>query len=226
MPCLQIRDKNVTRCCRTRLHESGFSLVELAISISVIGLLLVSVIKGQALIRGAEVDSVLGNYRDISTAVSAFKARYRYLPGDFQVDASNPEIVGVRAACLRGGSNGGDGNGRIDGKALDETVCVSEHLIRAGFLKGDPGVALASQFGLVRVVRQSDSATLIARLAAGLPTMPASVTHVVDLYFLPCDVAKAIDLKLDDGNLNSGSILASVSDCTDGNVTSLAIPLP
>jgi prepilin-type N-terminal cleavage/methylation domain-containing protein len=207
-------------------RESGFTLVELAISITIIGLLLVSVIKGQALIRSAEVDAVLSNYRDISAAVRAFKGRYQYLPGDFPVDATTPEIAGVSAACLRGGGNGGDGNGRIDANAtLDESVCVAEHLIRAGFLMGDPAAGLASQFGVIRVVRLADSATQQSRTTAALSLMPTSVTHVVELSQLPCEVAKAIDLKLDDGNLNTGSVLASVSSCTSGNVPFMAIPL-
>jgi prepilin-type N-terminal cleavage/methylation domain-containing protein len=208
-------------------REGGFTLAELAIVVTIIGIMLTAVLKGQTIIRNAEVDSVLGTYRDVSTAVRTFKERYQYLPGDFPVNATTPEIASVRATCLTGGANGGTGNGRIEASTtLNESVCVPEHLIRAGFLKGDPAVPLNTSFGAVQVVRLSNSSTQTARSAAALSTFPATVLHVVEFFNLPCEVAKAVDLKLDDGNINTGSIMASVSTCATGSfVASIAIPL-
>lgn len=207
-------------------REGGFTLAELAIVVTIIGIMLTAVLKGQSILRNAEVDSVIGTYRDISTAMRTFKERYQYFPGDFPVNAARPEITSVRAACLAGGTNGGNGNGRIEATlTLNESVCVPEHLIRAGFLGGDPAVPLATSFGKVQVVRLADSATHTARSASSLATFPASVIHVVELFQLPCDVVKAIDVKLDDGNINTGRIMASVSTCTSGTVAAIAISL-
>lgn len=204
-------------------REDGFSLAELGIVVTIIALMLAAVLKGQSIVRSAEVDSVIGTYRDVSTAAHTFKERYQYLPGDFPVNAISPDIASVRAACLAGGANGGNGDGRV---SATESRCISEHLIRAGFLNGDPAVDLATQFGTARLVRVADSSTQVDRNAAGLGAFPATAIHVVEFLNLPCDVAKAVDLKLDDGNINTGRVMASTSTCaTSSFVASIAIPL-
>jgi prepilin-type N-terminal cleavage/methylation domain-containing protein len=208
--------------CRS---ERGFSLAELAISLAIIATLLVAIFKGQAVLSNAKADSVIGTVRDISSAARAFKERYRYLPGDFPIETSTPEIAGVRSACLRGNANGGNGNGRIDASGRDESVCVPEHLIQAGFLKGNPSLDITTDFGIVRVVSLADSKTQVARASASLGLIPSNITHVIEFYNLPCEIAKAIDMKLDDGDLDNGSIRASVASCSSGNVAFVAVPL-
>ncbi len=217
-----VGEKRVMTTPRQSIRECGYSLAELAIVVTIIGLMLAMVLKGQSFVRSAEVDAVIGAYRDISAAVRAFKERYQYFPGDFPMNSTSPEIFGTRSGCLDGGKNGGNGNGRID---LNELVCVSEHLIRAGFLMGDPSADLTTKFGNVAVIRLADAPTQSARSSAGLSTFPSRAVHLVEFFQLPCEVAKGVDLKLDDGDINSGRVMASVSRCTTDNVASFAIPL-
>ncbi len=65
-----------------RNKQSGFTLVEIAIVLVIIGLLLGGVLKGQELINSAKVKNMINDYRATSTFVFAYQDRFRALPGD------------------------------------------------------------------------------------------------------------------------------------------------
>mgnify|MGYP003617328230 CR=1 FL=1 len=79
--------------------QAGFTLVEISIVVVIITLLMATILGGQALLRSGEAQEIIGMAKDLSSAVEAFKQRYRYMPGDFPVDAANPEIPAVSTAC-------------------------------------------------------------------------------------------------------------------------------
>jgi prepilin-type N-terminal cleavage/methylation domain-containing protein len=60
----------------------GFTLVELAIVLVIIGLLVGGVLQGQELIKQAQVRSAIGRVSEFDTALNTFRAKYRELPGD------------------------------------------------------------------------------------------------------------------------------------------------
>ena len=107
-------------------HQQGFTLIEIAIVISVIGLLVGGAIAGRSLLRGAEIRSVMSGYQEIEAAVATFESAHDSLPGDF--DRAD-DFWGVTA---------GNGNGEVDlGEALD----VWNHLSVAGMLEANYPVA-------------------------------------------------------------------------------------
>lgn len=108
--------------CRKRCR--GFTLVELAIVMVIVGLILGGVFKGQTLIDSARVRSISTELSGIRTAWYSFQERYRSLPGDFQ-NAS----VQIDSAAVPG-----DGNGRIDDSR--ERAGVWQQLSLAGFING------------------------------------------------------------------------------------------
>ena len=61
-------------------NQSGFTLVEIAIVLVIIGLLLGGVLKGQELINSAKVKNFAGDIRNISTFIYAYQDRFRALP--------------------------------------------------------------------------------------------------------------------------------------------------
>lgn len=191
----------------------GFTLIEMAVVLVLISIIAAAVFKGQFLFRAGETQEVMALARDIGVASQAFRQRYRYLPGDFPIDQTNPEIPGVSAACRLGGDNAGNGNGLIDG---NEPPCVAEHLIRAGLLKGDPAAAITSRFGRVRVVE---------RTASAVPALPEKILNVVELIGLPCEMAREIDRKLDDDKLDGGNIRSFPDRCVGEEGITLVVPL-
>ena len=73
--------------------EHGFTLVEIAIVLVIVGLILGGVLKGQEMIANAKVRNMIDQATSIQTAVFAFQDRYRALPGDYTRAVAN--IVGV-----------------------------------------------------------------------------------------------------------------------------------
>jgi prepilin-type N-terminal cleavage/methylation domain-containing protein len=62
--------------------QKGFTLVEIAIVLVIIGLLLGGVLKGQQLIANAKLKSLVNHANGLSAAVFAYQDRYKALPGD------------------------------------------------------------------------------------------------------------------------------------------------
>jgi prepilin-type N-terminal cleavage/methylation domain-containing protein len=62
--------------------QKGFTLVEIAIVLVIIGLLLGGVLKGQELITNAKIKAVTSDFDNISAAVYAYQDRTGNLPGD------------------------------------------------------------------------------------------------------------------------------------------------
>lgn len=101
--------------------SQGFTLVELAIVLVIVGLLLGGVMQGRELITSSKIKTVAQDMQSWATAVYSYQDKRRYLPGD---DSS----VAVEVEQ-------GDGNGAID--TVTERQMVFKHLKDEGFVSGD-----------------------------------------------------------------------------------------
>ena len=63
-------------------QQSGFTLVEIAIVLVIIGLLLGGILKGQELINSAKVKNLANDFRVIPTYIYAYQDKFKALPGD------------------------------------------------------------------------------------------------------------------------------------------------
>lgn len=191
-------------------RESGFTLVEIAIVLVVVGLLIGAVMKGQELIASARVRSLADTGAGIQSAYFAFIDRYRRVPGDWNAGAA-AEAIGVAV------TGGGNDNGRIDnepGSEWAEPNALWEQLAKAGFIPGEfagdgvaplPNNARAplNPFNRVMVLGRTDDYLD----PGGAP--PVRVNLVLGRG-IPVDLARQLDVKLDDGIPDTGAVRLTV----------------
>ena len=67
-----------------RKQEQGFTLVELAIVMIIIGLLIGGVLKGQQLIENAKVTATISQIKGFQAALNSFRDTYSAMPGDMR----------------------------------------------------------------------------------------------------------------------------------------------
>src|SRR3954468_18925373 len=91
-------------------QQSGFTLVEIAFVLVIIGLLLGGILKGQELINSAKVKNLANDFRVIPTYIYAYQDKFKTLPGD---DCQVGTHVGTPAVDFS--PCGTHGNGVIDG---------------------------------------------------------------------------------------------------------------
>src|SRR4051812_2359949 len=121
--------------------QGGFTLIEIAIVLVIIGLLLGGVLKGQELITSARVRNLISMQDGIKAAYFGFLDRYRALPGDYAQATTNINGVSTSSGC---GVATSVGNGNGDGQILaggtpaspSETTLAWEHLSKSGFING------------------------------------------------------------------------------------------
>lgn len=112
-------------------NQRGITLVELAIAITIIGLLASGIIIGRDMIRNAELQKIASNFTQFRDAALLFKDKYKYLPGDFP-DAVDIWGTGtcndtasdtkVEATC------NGNGNGFITGTDSTNIYHINDYL--------------------------------------------------------------------------------------------------
>src|SRR5438034_5887737 len=93
--------------------EAGFTLVEIAIVLVIIGLLLGGILKGQEMITQARIKNIVNDFNGVTVAVTSYQDRYRAIPGD-DLNATARWTVQNPAS--------GNGNGAIAGRSEERRV--------------------------------------------------------------------------------------------------------
>lgn len=183
--------------------QSGFTLIEIAIVLVIIGLLLGGVMKGQELITSSRVKAAVKDIDGVSAAYQGYIDRYRRLPGD---DGPTAALVarGVAWANVVGGDNDGllEVTNAQTFTGAGEGDNFWQHLRAAGFLNGNPADA-----GAAAPPRNVFSG-LIGITEAGVAGSTAG--YKVCLSQVPGKAALALDTQFDDGVPNSGSTWATL----------------
>ncbi len=175
--------------------RSGFTLIEMAIVLVIIGLLLGSVLKGQEMIKNAKMKRIKSDIDGIVAATYSYQDRYKYLPGDDPMNrvATPPAGFGAKS-CTRG-----NGNGLFD--TNKERICFWQELAGAGFISGDPSV-----HNEVKVAKRTPfGGRYLVRYANNINSSGKSGNYIY-VENVPTEIIKSLDEKYDDGVYNTGTI--------------------
>ena len=195
--------------------QSGFTLVEIAIVLVIIGLLLGGILKGQELINSARVRNMADQNSGIQAAYFGFIDRYRQVPGDW-AQAAAAQAIGDATVTL-----GGNGNGRID-NTLAEAAAVFSQLSKSNFLGGGftPATAAPGSEALyISTVASPINAfngSLILTRNAGYSGTTSTRLNLHMGVNVPVSIARELDIKVDDGLPNTGVLRMTIPD---GGVT-------
>ena len=208
-------------------QQSGFTLVEIAIVLVIIGLLLGGVLKGQELINSAKVKNMIGDFRSVSSLVYAYQDRFKVFPGDqTQAQLDNAFGVAAGAPCTPAGASCALNNGRIDGTwdaglasgagvATDETSVFWQHVRLANLTTGPTALA-----DTAFRPRNADGGFIGIEMS-GVALAPYILTLTRGSFFV-CSAGilgryvRQIDTTMDDGNTAGGSVQVVVAGAARG----------
>lgn len=181
--------------------QTGFTLIELAIVLVIIGLLLGGVLRGQELINSARVKNITRDFQNVQVYIYGYQDRFKALPGDDRIAATH--LTGATNPPAANASNG-----RIDGQwdsaaPADESYLFWEHVRLAGLAPGstvigvpefEPRNAAGGRLG-------------IQSIAAGFN----EINGMQGAYAVCSDLilgrdATQLDTTLDDGNTETGNV--------------------
>jgi len=195
-------------------RQVGFTLVEIAIVLVIVGLLIGGMLKGQELILNAKLKKIERERTGIATAILTYQDRYRQLPGD-------DDQASVRFAMYSDGDNDpasadidGNSDGALDGDWVaatnSETSNLWKHLRASGLIPGGGDDAIQPRNAYGGVIGVRDGSLLISG-------------HVIIFGSIEGSIIKILESRLDDGSPESGHIQSDVTGALmDGDAASSA----
>jgi prepilin-type N-terminal cleavage/methylation domain-containing protein len=199
-------------------RQSGFTLVEIAIVLVIIGLLLGGILKGQEMINQAKIKNVVSDFNGIASALYGYQDRYRALPGD-DLGAQNRWTLPVCNPAETAGNGVVEGFYNNASGSPQETNCFWQDLRNAGFVAGQ-GTGQASQTqptnaasGMIGVQTGNGAGgAVMAGTGGGFASLMMCSTG------LPDKIAIAVDVQMDDGLNFAGTMRAQSQIAPNPNI--------
>ena len=218
----------------SRKSEAGFTLVELAIVMIIIGLLIGGILKGQELIANAQIKATISQIQALQSAITTFRDKYSAMPGDM----TNPttRLPNCTAAPC---SAAGNGNGRVEIPGLgsvptnsQEGAVAFSQLAASGLITGVeagssiiafgqmlPEAKIGGGFWLGYTATGNASGGLTGLRTGHYLVFNGSVQNVGSVTgSLNPNQAAQIDRALDDGNPATGDIRVAGTNCISASL--------
>lgn len=198
------------------MKPQGFTLVEVALVIVVIGLLVGGFLKGKELITQAKIKNIQSTFESVAKALYTYQERYHALPGDDkEATRFDPNIIVPSTP-----------NGKIEG-SFDSTIANEEsrlawlHLRYAGLIPKtfiDDPQQINSQLqeqprnifnGIIGVSNDLKNNGAQLKIGENMPGIFVGFTNI------PGDIAEILDLTQDDGLADSGRVRSNWANYQD-----------
>jgi prepilin-type N-terminal cleavage/methylation domain-containing protein len=164
--------------------QKGFTLVEIAIVLVIIGLLIGGVLKGQSMIQNARIKRLANDMQGMQAAVLAFQDRFQLLPGD-----EDNNTIPTAADPINGNHNG----------VITAAEQAVSDLRQANLLAGTGVIPPDNPYnGTINI----DNVVV-----SGSP----NTINKIHATSIPAEVALEIDTKYDNGVFDTGTIRGSTA---------------
>lgn len=181
--------------------QSGFTLIEIAIVLVIIGLLLGGVLKGQELINSAKVKNFAQDFKQIPLFIYGYQDKFKRLPGDDSAAVTHVGCVGCN----------GNGDGTINGvynsiTITDESIRFWQHVRSANLAAGSTNW---TDITTAALPTNADGGRIGIQQTTPINGMTGS-------YFICSEgiqgkFAKQLDTTLDDGVTDTGSLRVAIA---------------
>lgn len=218
-------------------NQSGFTLIEIAIVLVIIGLLLGGVLKGQELINSAKVKNLATDFKNIPVFIYGYQDKFKALPGDqtqATLDAQFPP-AGTAAACTPAATGlCTTGNGVIEGSwnataKTSESFLFWQHVRLAGLAPGPTDIAVANYLptnaanGTIGI-QSGTTVILNSPMLGSAGANPIRGSYVICSNGILGKFVKQLDTQMDDGNTATGSMMATDTIVTPYVIGAVATP--
>lgn len=180
--------------------QAGFTLIELAIVLVIIGLLLGGVLRGQELINSAKVKNLASDFRNVPVYIYGYQDKFRAMPGD---DLS--ATIHLGPAATNAGAMGGNGiiNGVWDSNTPnDESILFWQHVRLANLAPGPTVIGPVPAF----VPTNSNGGRI--GISSQAPIVGMTGSFFMCSSGIEAKFALQLDTTMDDGNTTTGSMRA------------------
>lgn len=193
-------------------NQAGFTLVEIAIVLVIIGLLLGGVLKGQELINSAKAKAIINDFRNTATMITAYQDRFRSLPGDDKSATSH-----LNSTTTANGNGDGLIGGAWDGSSAssgstagDESAYAWQHIRLANLAAGSTDAPSAGDWE----PKNSEGGRIGIQSAVPYKGMRGRL--FVCQGNVSGRIAQQVDATMDDGKPDAGSVQAGTKPNTSG----------